>query len=68
VVVDEADRFLRACIIVAYDTAGELALQDGNKKFSVGQLVLVHVTCMYMYINNDSHTYTSRSSYAPCYL
>jgi hypothetical protein len=36
VVADEADRFLRACIIVAYN-AGELVLQDGTKKkISVG--------------------------------
>jgi hypothetical protein len=36
VVADEADRFLRACIIVAYNTAGELVLQDGTKKISLG--------------------------------
>jgi hypothetical protein len=34
VIVDEADRFMRACIIMAYNTAGELVLQDGTRKIS----------------------------------
>jgi hypothetical protein len=61
VIADEADGLLRACIIVAYDTTGELALQDDNKKIFCSLACACRYMCTYAYMVGG-RTSTSREA------